>query len=100
MVRQGLEGSERNERRRRRNYPGGCRQVGRGNAVKKTNPFMWGAVAAVIAAGLWFFNYLIGTPQSENTLLQNPITTAVVFFFWGCVAGYAKNWYGSRLNRR
>lgn len=85
---------------RRRTGSGICRQVGRGNAMKKTNPFIWGAIAAVIAAGLWFFNYLIGTPQSDNTLLQNPITTAVLFFFWGCVAGYAKNWYGNRISRR
>ncbi len=79
---------------------GSCRQAGCNNAMKKTNPFIWGAVAAVIAVGLLSLYRLIGMPPSSNTLPQSPISTAVVSFFWGCVAGYAKNWYGNRLNRR
>lgn len=67
---------------------------------KRANPLIWGAVLGLIAAAMPIIDQLSGSEPSSNQLLRNPISAAVVGFFWGWVAGNAKNWYGKRINRR
>lgn len=67
---------------------------------KRTNPLIWGAVLGLIAAAMPTIDLLTGSQPSSNPLLQNPISAAVVGFFWGWVAGNAKNWYGKRISGR
>ncbi|WP_395449959.1 hypothetical protein ACHMW7_09180 [Aminobacter sp. UC22_36] len=67
--------------------------------VQKTNPLIWGAVAALICVAIAVIGRMTGDAP-DNALLRNPVSTAIVGFFWGWVAGNAKNWYGNRLNRR
>lgn len=66
---------------------------------RRTNALIWGAVAAILAVALWSLNQMLGTEPSENELLRSPVSVAAVSFFWGWVAGNAKNWYGKRINR-
>ena len=68
--------------------------------MKQANPLIWGAVAAIIGGGMVVLGQLTGEPPLDDALLQNPFSAAVMSFFWGCAAGYAKNWYGNRINRR
>lgn len=57
---------------------------------KQTNPLIWGAVAGTIAALLVVISPMIGSADSENPLLQNPVSAFGGTFFWGWLAGNIK----------
>lgn len=67
---------------------------------KEANPLVWGAIAAIVAAGIWTATRLAGMPPSDNPLLRNPSVAAYVMFFWGYIAAVARNAYGRWVNRR
>lgn len=64
--------------------------------MKETNPLIWGAVVAAIAAVMVVVSDLTGTLRPDNPLLANPLIAAAGGFFWGWAAGSFKNWYGRR----
>lgn len=64
--------------------------------ARKTNPVIWGAVTGLIAAAIVTLSKLSGQPDSANSLVNNPLSSAAIGFFWGWAAGNLKLWYGKR----
>lgn len=65
---------------------------------KRTNPLIWGAVAAIIAGALISLSLMTVETSSTEPILNKPLWTVGGAFFWGWVAGNAKNWYGKRIS--
>lgn len=66
--------------------------------LKRVNPLIWGCIAAGIGSGIVVAGQLVGEPTPSNELLRSPFSAAAVSFFWGWVAGNARNWHANRIN--
>lgn len=68
--------------------------------TNQANPLVWGAVAGALGCAIVLVNQWTGTEGPDNPLLSSPASAGAISFFWGWVAGNAKNWYGRWLSER